>query len=61
MSGTLRSHLIRLANSRPDLRPHLLPLVSDTALDDAALLEQLAKVTVDGKTWADPRMMNKTP
>ena len=26
---TLRSKLIRLAASRPDLRPHLLPLLSD--------------------------------
>jgi hypothetical protein len=26
---TLRAGLIRLAHSRPDLRPHLLPLVTD--------------------------------
>ena len=31
MSDTLRTRIIRLAHSRPDLRPHLLPLVSDRA------------------------------
>jgi hypothetical protein len=31
VSDTLRTRIIRLAHSRPDLRPHLLPLVSDRA------------------------------
>lgn len=31
MSDTLRTRIIRLAHVRPDLRPHLLPLVSDRA------------------------------
>lgn len=29
MSDTLRTRLIRLAHARPDLRPHLLPIVTD--------------------------------
>lgn len=31
---SLRSKLIRLAHQRPDLRPHLLPLLAKRALDD---------------------------
>lgn len=31
MADTLRTRLIRLAHSRPDLRPHLLPLLSKEA------------------------------
>lgn len=31
MSDALRSRIIRLAHTRPDLRPHLLPLVKEAA------------------------------
>lgn len=34
--NTLRSKIIRLAASRPDLREHLLPLVKEAALDTSA-------------------------
>jgi len=33
MADTLRTRLIRLAHTRPDLRPHLLPLVASAADD----------------------------
>jgi transketolase len=40
---TLRSHVIRLAHAQPELRPHLLPLLTKTAGNIAeALLEQEA-------------------
>jgi len=35
MSDTLRSKVIRLAHQNPDLRPHLIPLVTKTAAVDA--------------------------
>lgn len=35
MSNTLRSEIIRLAHQNPDLRPHLIPLVTKTAAPDA--------------------------
>jgi hypothetical protein len=35
---TLRSRLIRLADEQPELRPHLLPLLSRTAAQDASSL-----------------------
>ena len=47
MSDTLlRSRVIRLASSRPDLRPHLLPLLKEAGVKTAA------HDTMDFVTWA---------
>lgn len=58
--GTLRSKVIRLAHTNPDLRPHLLPLLKEAAgpdavyeealdnLADLALLSENAQDIIDG-------------
>lgn len=53
MSDILRTKLIRLAHARPDLRPHLLPLVASDASDASALLDQLDQLAaLDGTLTA---------
>lgn len=39
----LRSKIIRLAHTNPALRPHLLPLITKTAADEASKLETAKK------------------
>jgi len=50
----LRSRLVRLAHANPDLRPHLLPILSDDAQRNvvAATDRVAAKDTMDFVTWA---------
>lgn len=49
MSSNLRRATIRLAYQRPELRPHLLPLLARTAGDDMdEAMDMLA-----GRTWGE--------
>ena len=50
--SNLRSKLVRLAHSRPDLRPHLLPLLAGDEARTAATSHVAAKDTMDFVTWA---------
>jgi len=47
----LRSRLIRLAHDKPELRPHLLPLIKGAAEDDVKL-----EVTLEGSPELIQRM-----
>lgn len=49
---SLRAQIIRLAHERPDLRPHLLPLVTEGVGHTAATSHVAAKDTMDFVTWA---------
>lgn len=48
MSNPLRSATIRLAYQRPELRPHLLPLLARTASDDE-MAEAMGMIA--GRRW----------
>ena len=50
--STLRSKIVRLAHSRPDLRSHLLPLLAGDEARTAATSHVAAKDTLDFVTWA---------
>ena len=57
MSSSLRKATIRLAYQRPDLRPHLLPLLTRTAGDDdmAEAMDMLA-----GRPWGGQGYKSKS-
>lgn len=48
----LRNKLVRLAHARPDLRPHLLPLLAEGGTKTAAMDLVAGKDTLEFVTWA---------
>ena len=48
----LRNKVIRLAHQRPELRPHLLPLLKQA--DEHASAEQVAEEIMAGRPWGGP-------
>lgn len=62
MSNSLRSKVIRLAHTNPDLRPHLLPLLKEAAKDKVPVLhitEGTGKPTLCGIPWAKAVKMSQ--
>lgn len=60
MMHTLRSKVIRLAHSNPELRPHLLPLLHNAAEKRVRVINEDGKeVSVSPQTLRDPTQRSK--